>query len=609
MSAILRVVTCGSVDDGKSTLIGRLLVETDSVPLDTIEHAQTTREAGSTIPVGVVDYSLLTDGLQAEREQGITIDVAYRQLELPDGKRVILADAPGHEQYTRNMAVAASRADLAILLVDASRGITKQTHRHLTVCALMGVNDVVFAINKLDEQGFDKATFNDLVATVSETASRLGVERVTPVPISALHGDNVTIKSENTPWYTGPTILEALVAFEPDVIDQQARLPVQMVLRTEQSRVYAGTLVAGKLRVGELVSVASSGASSEVTRLLTPQGQAEVAYAGSAIGVELKDQIDVTRGDTLAPAGQAPQPADRFSAELVWLGEDPLVHGRSYLLVCGPTEVPATILSLRHKLDVTTGSHEAARILEMNEVGLVELATDRPVALDSYATSRDTGGFVLVDRLTADTVAAGMVKHAMRRSFNVVPHLYQVDQSARARQKAQRAKVIWLTGLPGSGKSTIASEAEKRMHALGLHTFVLDGDNLRTGLNKDLGFTTEDRAENVRRVGEVSRLLFDAGLIVIVALVSPFRADRNQVKALFSKGEFLEVFVSTPVEVCAERDPKGLYKKAASGTLPNLTGVGQGYEEPLAADMTLRGDGDLADAAGQIVEAVITDSF
>ena len=609
MSAILRVVTCGSVDDGKSTLIGRLLVETDSVPIDTIEHAKNTREAGSTIPIGVIDYSLLTDGLQAEREQGITIDVAYRQLELPDGKRVILADAPGHEQYTRNMAVAASRSDLAILLVDATRGITKQTHRHLTVCGLMGVDDVVFAINKLDEQNFSEETFDRLVAEVAETATRLGIRRITSIPVSALHGDNVTSRSSNTHWYTGPTILEALVAFEPTVATKEARLPVQMVLRAENSRVYAGTLVSGEMRVGDAITVAASGATSEVTRLLTPKGAAEVACAGTAIGVELKDQIDITRGDTLALLGKAPQPADRFSAELVWLGEGPLAHGRSYLLVCGPIEVPATVLSVRHKLDVTTGAHEAARLLEMNEVGLVEISTDRPVALDPYLTSRDTGGFVLVDRLTADTVAAGMVKHAMRRSFNVVPYQYQVDRDARARQKTQKAKVIWLTGLPGSGKSTIAGEAEKRMHALGLHTFVLDGDNLRTGLNKDLGFTAEDRAENVRRVGEVSKLLFDAGLIVLVALVSPFRADRDQVKALFNKGDFVEVFVATPVEVCAQRDPKGLYKKAASGSLPNLTGVGQGYEEPQAPDLVLQGDGDLAQSAAQLVEVALSDSF
>lgn len=609
MSAILRVVTCGSVDDGKSTLIGRLLVETDSVPLDTIEHAKSTREAGSTVPLGVIDYSLLTDGLQAEREQGITIDVAYRQLELPSGKRVILADAPGHEQYTRNMAVAASRADLAILLVDASRGITKQTHRHLTVCALMGVNDVVFAINKLDEQGFAQVTFDELVATVTDTAARLGIEKITSIPISALHGDNVTTRSPNTPWFRGLTILGALTSFEPAAVQAQARMPVQMVLRTETSRFYAGTLASGTLKVGETLTVASSGATSQITSLMTAQGKAEIAFAGMAIGVELKDHIDVTRGDLLAPSSNPPQPADRFAAELVWLGEQPLVHGRSYLLVCGPIEVPATILSLRHKLDVTSGAHEAARVLEMNDVGSVEISTDRPVPLDPYTLSRDTGGFVLVDRLTADTVAAGMVKHAMRRSFNVVPYQYQVDKDARARQKAQHARVIWLTGLPGSGKSTIASEAEKRMHALGLHTFVLDGDNLRTGLNKDLGFTTQDRAENVRRVGEVSRLLFDAGLIVLVALVSPFRADRNQVKALFKEGDFIEVFVSTPFEVCAQRDPKGLYRKAASGSLPNLTGVGQGYEQPLAPDMTLRGDGDLAQVANQLVEVVIAGSF
>jgi len=351
--------------------------------------------------------------------------------------------------------------------------------------------------------------------------------------------------------------------------------------------------------------VAGSGAKSQITKILTPQGEAQNAYAGTAIAVELKDQIDVTRGDLLTPVTVPAKPADRFAADLVWLSEEPLVHGRSYLLISGPLQVPATILALRHRLDVETGAHEAARVLEMNDVGAVELATDRPVPLDPYALSRDTGGFVLVDRLTADTVAAGMVKHAMRRAFNVVPHKYQVDQSARAQQKSQKAKVVWLTGLPGSGKSSIANEAERRLHALGLHTYVLDGDNLRTGLNKDLGFTPEDRAENVRRVGEVARLLLDAGLVVFVALVSPFRTDREKVRTLFNDGDFMEVYVSTPVEVCMQRDPKGLYRKAASGALPNLTGVGQGYEEPASPDLILRGDGELTSEADQLVRAVL----
>jgi bifunctional enzyme CysN/CysC len=378
-----------------------------------------------------------------------------------------------------------------------------------------------------------------------------------------------------------------------------------MVLRTEQSRVYAGTLVTGSIHLDDEVMVANSGAKSKVVKIHTPQGVARDAYAGTAIGVELNDQLDITRGDLLTPVTSPAKPADRFAADLVWLGESPLIHGRSYLLMSGPLQVPATVLTLRHRLDVETGAHEAARVLEMNDVGAVELSTDRPVALDSYDFSRDTGGFVLVDRLTADTVAAGMVKHAMRRSFNVVPHVYQIDGSARAQQKAQKAKVLWLTGLPGSGKSTIANEAERKLHAMGLHTYVLDGDNLRTGLNKDLGFTPEDRAENVRRVGEVAKLLFDAGLVVLVALVSPFRADREKVRTLFGEGEFCEIYVSTPVEVCQSRDPKGLYQKAASGSLPNLTGVGQGYEEPNAPELVLRGDGELEVEADQVVRAVL----
>ena len=606
---VLRLVTCGSVDDGKSTLIGRLLAETDSVPIDQLEYARRTRRGGSTIPVGEIDFSLLTDGLEAEREQGITIDVAYRHLNLPSGRRVLIADAPGHEQFTRNMAVAASNADVAVLLVDADRGVRPQTHRHLTVCALMGVGTVVIAVNKMDLVSFDQQRFAELVEQVQSTAQRLDIPRVVAIPVSAALGDNVTSPSNQMPWYGGNTLLQELTDWQPIVAERQSpfRLPVQMIVRAEGNfRGYAGTISAGEVTPGMKVQVADSGRTAVVERIVTFNGDRDRAEAGDAVTITLDHEVDVTRGDLLAADGpEGVQPADRFSVDLVWLGEEPLAHGRSYLLVSGPQSVPATVTSVRYRLDVVTGHEHAARILEMNDIGRAEVATDRPIPLDPYALCRDTGGFLLVDRVTADTVAAGLVRHAMRRSFNVVPHAYDIDHEARVRLMGHPARVAWLTGLPGSGKSTIADAVVRRLHAQGVHCYVLDGDNVRTGLNKDLGFTPEDRAENVRRVAEVARLMHDAGLVVLVALVSPYRSDRETAKALFEPGSFLEVYVDTPVEVCAERDPKGLYAKAAAGSLPNMTGVGQAYELPNNPDLTITGVGDLEASAQQLAEAIL----
>ncbi|TAK70400.1 MAG: adenylyl-sulfate kinase [Actinomycetota bacterium] len=607
--AVVRLVACGSVDDGKSTLIGRLLAETRSVPEDQLDYARRTRRGGSTIPVGDIDYSLLTDGLEAEREQGITIDVAYRHMELPDGRRVIIADAPGHEQYTRNMAVAASTADVAILLVDAARGVRPQTHRHLTVCALMGVSSVVVAVNKMDAVDYRAEVFEEISTDLAAAAGRLGISRVTAVPVSAMTGDNVTSGSGQTPWYSGPTVLGALSAWTPVVPDEEAplRFPVQYVVRAEDNfRGYAGTVAAGVLRNGDKVVVAGSGVSCSVTRITTFDGDQDAAHAGQAVTITTDTEVDITRGDLLVAPGAVPSPADRFAADVVWFGEQPLAHGRSYLLVAGPLTVPAVVTNLRHRLDVVTGHEDAARHLETNDIGRVEIATDSPVPLDAYAVCRETGGFLLVDRLTSDTVAAGMVRHALRRSFNVIPHRYDVDRQARAVLKNQRPMAVWLTGLPGSGKSTIADAVEARLHALGAHTYVLDGDNVRTGLNKDLGFTSEDRAENIRRVGEVSRLMVDAGLIVIVAVVSPYGSDRRSARALFGEGDFLEVYVDTPVEVCAARDPKGLYAKAAAGILPNMTGRGQSYEIPQHPELVVHGDGPLDDAVDAIVGRVLS---
>ena len=608
---VVRLVTCGSVDDGKSTLIGRLLAETGSIPEDQLEYARRTRRGGSTIPVGEIDFSLLTDGLEAEREQGITIDVAYRHMYLPNGRRVIIADAPGHEQYTRNMAVAASNAEVAVLLIDAARGVRPQTFRHLTVCALMGVKSIIVAINKMDLVGYEHATFEELSGAVKAAAARLGIDEVLTIPVSAVAGDNVTSPSTRMPWYHGPYLLSALEEWTPPpTTPTPFRFPVQYIVRAEGNfRGYAGTIAAGEVRPGDDVVVADSGVAAKISRIVAFDGDLALARAGEAVTLVLDREVDVTRGDLLAAAGADssggtawPQPADRFSVDVVWTGEEPLMHGRSYMLMVGPRSVPATVTVVRHRRDVVSGQQLAARVLEMNDIGRIEVATDVPIPLDSYATCRDTGGFLLVDRVTADTVAAGMVTHALRRALNVVPHSYEVDRTARARLKQQRPRVVWFTGLPGSGKSTVADATEGRLHAMGIHTYVLDGDNVRTGLNKDLGFTPEDRAENVRRVAEAAKLMLDAGLIVLVALVSPFRADRRAAREIFDQGDFIEVFVDTPVEVCAQRDPKGLYAKASAGTLPNMTGMGQDYEPPDHAEIVLDGTGDLEANVARLVE-------
>jgi bifunctional enzyme CysN/CysC len=610
--SVVRLIACGSVDDGKSTLIGRLLAETGSVPDDQLDYARRTRRGGSTVPVGEVDYSLLTDGLEAEHEQGITIDVAYRHLDLPSGRRVIIADAPGHEQYTRNMAVATSTADVALLLVDATKGIRAQTRRHLAVCALMGVRTVIAAVNKLDARGYDHVLFEELAGGVRSAAARFDVEDVEVIPVSALGGDNVITRSAAMPWYHGATVLGALSAWrppEPDEDDEQGfRLPVQYIVRADDFRGFAGTVVGGPLRPGDPVVVAGSGAASTVASVLGPDGPVDRADPDMPATVTLADEIDVRRGDLLttppATSGDL-QPASAFSAHLVWTAEEPLAHGRSYLLLAGPLTVPAVVTTIRGKLDVNTGEQLAARTLGINDIGTVELSTNSPVSLDKYAMSRDTGSFLLVDRVTKDTVAAGMVRYALRRGTNIVPHDYAVDRAARSRLKGQRSRVLWLTGLPGAGKSTIADALERRLHGMGLHTYVLDGDNVRSGLNKDLGFTPEDRAENVRRVAETARLLMDAGLLVIVALVSPFRADRMVAKSLFDAGDFLECWVDTPAEVCAERDPKGLYAKAKAGKIPNMTGVGQGYEAPEQPDLVVNGAGSIEETVAQLVSELV----
>ena len=604
--AIVRLVTCGSVDDGKSTLIGRLLVETDSVPHDTLDATKKTRRPGSIIPAGEIDFSLLTDGLEAEREQGITIDVAYRSMSLLDGRRLIIADAPGHEQYTRNMAVAASRADIALVLVDATRGIRPQTLRHLTICSLMGVKQIMVVINKLDALGFDKKVFDQLVADLQPTVQRLAIKEIIYVPVSALAGDNVTYKTDNLSWYSGKSLLDEIQNWRDKSEDSaHSRLCVQLISRADNFRGVSGTISQGEFKVGDDVVVLPSERRAKLAKLVTFDGDIESAPAGKAVTMVLEPDIDATRGDYIEKADNYTNPADRFSANLVWLGESELISSRSYYLVNSSGMVPATITTIRHRLNITEGSQESARTLGMNEIGLVEIATDAPIPLTKYSDDRNSGNFVLVDRVTLGTVGAGMVVHALRRATNITKHDYEVDKTARAKQKGQRAKLIWMTGLSGSGKSTIANALEKKLFASGVHSYILDGDNLRLGLNKDLGFTKEDRAENVRRVAEVGKLMVDAGLVVIVALVSPFKVDRDHARELFDGGEFVEVWVKTPAEVCAERDPKGLYKKAKSGSLPNLTGVGQDYEPPTDAELVLDGTEEISINVEKLIKEIL----
>jgi len=603
---IIRLVTCGSVDDGKSTLIGRLLVETDSVPHDTVAAARNVRRSGSTIIAGDIDFSLLTDGLEAEREQGITIDVAYRSMSLLNGRRLIIADAPGHEQYTRNMAVAASRADVALVLVDAARGIRTQTLRHLTICSLMGVARVAVVVNKLDAVNYDEAIYNSIVNELSEVAKRLEILDYMAIPVSALVGDNVISRSENMPWYNGPTLLEYIQTWnKPDDAHLLPHMGVQLISRAENFRGLSGTVLNGTFNLGDEIVVLPSKRKAKISKILTFDGELKSVGDSETAIMVLEPDIDATRGDSIQLASNFINPADRFKANLVWLGDTELIQSRSYYLISGSMQVPATVTSIKYRLDVNSGEHEAADLLQMNEIGVVEIATDSPISLNTYKNERNTGSFILVDRVTLNTVAAGMVIHALRRSENVTEHRYEIDALTRAAQKNQSSKVIWLTGLSGSGKSTIANELEKQLFANGLHSYVLDGDNLRHGINKDLGFTKADRAENVRRVAHIAQLMSDAGLIVIVALISPFSTDRDSARSLFEPGKFVEVWVKTPTEVCIERDPKGLYKKAASGSIPNMTGIGQEYEAPENAELVLDGTIPVPDNIKIILDTIL----
>jgi bifunctional enzyme CysN/CysC len=605
--SLLRFITCGSVDDGKSTLIGRLLYEAQMLFEDQVAALEADSRRVGTQGDGL-DFALLLDGLAAEREQGITIDVAYRFFST-DTRKYIVADTPGHEQYTRNMVTGASTADCALILLDARKGLLTQTRRHSYLVWLLGIRHVAVAANKMDLVGFSAERFREIEAEYRAFASQLGLEDVVVIPLSALQGDNVVERSSSMPWYGGPTLMQYLETVEVDQERMQGapfRLPVQWVNRPGPDfRGFAGTVAGGSVAPGDRVVVQPGGRETTVGRVVALGGDLERAVAGQAVTLTLADEIDVSRGDVIAGAEAPTAVGDQFEATVVWMADEPLLRGRTYLMRLGTRTVPATVAPIRYKLDVETLEQIAANQLELNEIGVCQLELGEPVAFDPYVENRDTGGFILIDRITNNTVGAGLLRFALRRSHNVPWQALEVDREARAALKAQRPFAVWLTGLPGAGKSSIANALERRLHALGRHTYLLDGDNLRHGLSKDLGFTPADRAENIRRAGEVAKLLTDAGLIAIAAFVSPFRADRETTRSLFAAGEFLEVFVDMPAEVAAARDTKGLYEKARLGDLENLTGAGAEYEPPESPELRLDMTGlDPEEAAERIVQAL-----
>jgi bifunctional enzyme CysN/CysC len=576
---LLRFLACGSVDDGKSTLIGRLLAETGAVPVDRIEALeQWSRKFGSAGEK--LDYALLLDGLEAEREQGITIDVAYRYFSTPR-RAFLVADTPGHEQYTRNMATGASHAEAALILVDARNGITAQTCRHTRIAALLGISRALLVVNKMDLVGFDRAAFAAIRDAFGGFAAPLGIS-IDAVPVVAPNGDNVVRASARMPWYSGPTVLQWLESVE--VVRRQAaplRFLVQGVSRRNGDfRGYAGYVASGEVGAGDEVMIARSGQRTRVARIVTFDGDLPRAPTGSSITLTLADQLDLARGDMIVRPDAAPAVVDQFAAHLIWLDETHLLPGRTYTLRLGTQTAAASVTALKHKLDVSTGAEIATRVLESNEIGFCNLAAATPIALDSYADNRATGAFILIDRISARTVAAGMVAFPLRRAGNVRAQRFGIDKALRAHMKAQRPCILWFTGLPGAGKSTILNLVEQRLAERGVHTYALDGDNLRGGLNRDLGFTDFDRVENIRRAGEVARLMVDAGLVVLCAFVSPYRAERRMVRELVGPEEFIEIFVDTPVQICIERDPKGLYAKARDHAVRNVTGIDSPYERP-----------------------------
>jgi bifunctional enzyme CysN/CysC len=602
---LLRFITCGSVDDGKSTLIGRLLYESKMLFEDQLSQLEADSKKVGT-QGGDLDFALLVDGLSAEREQGITIDVAYRFFST-DKRKFIVADTPGHEQYTRNMFTGASTADVAVILIDGRKGVLTQTRRHSYLVSLIGIRHVVLAINKLDMVDYSQEVFDRIDREYREFAEGLGLQNIVSIPMSALKGDNITEKSSNTPWYTGPTLMGHLESVEVEDSANASgpfRLPVQWVNRPNLDfRGYSGTIVGGSVKPGDRVRVAPSGRESTVTRIVTQDGDLEQAVSGQAITLTLADEIDISRGDVLSTVATPIGVADQFEATIVWMAEEPMLPGRSYLLKLGTKTVTATSATPKYKVNVNTLEHLAAKKLDLNEIGVCNLSFDQQVAFDPYKENRDTGGFILIDRLTNSTVGAGLLNFALRRSQNIHWQAIDVNKKAHAELKLQKPCVLWFTGLSGAGKSTIANMVERKLYALGRHTYLLDGDNVRHGLNKDLGFSEVDRVENIRRVGEVARLMVDAGLITLVSFISPFRSERAVARNLLGADEFFEVFVDTPIAVAEDRDPKGLYKKARRGELKNFTGVDSPYEAPEHPDVRIDTTGTTPEQAAELIIA------
>jgi bifunctional enzyme CysN/CysC len=600
--SLLRFLTCGSVDDGKSTLIGRLLYDTKLIFEDQLAGIEKDSKKFGTVGEDI-DLALLVDGLQAEREQGITIDVAYRFF-TTEKRKFIVADTPGHEQYTRNMATGASNSDLAVILIDARKGILTQTRRHSFIVKLLGIKHVVLAVNKIDLMDYSQSVYDQIVADYRAFTADFGFETLQAIPLSARYGDNVLERSDKMPWYDGPTLVEHLetVDISRDLNDRPFRFPVQWVNRPDLNfRGFSGTIAAGTIKPGDDIVVAKSGRTSKVKAVVTHDGDLPEAIAGQAVTLTLEDEIDISRGDVLAKPDARPEVSDQFQAHLIWMSEDELIPGRPYLIKIGARTVSASVTDIRHQIDVNSFQELAAKTLRLNEVAVVNIALQDAVDFDAYADDHATGAFIVIDRLSNLTLGAGMVDFSLRRASNVHWQALSVSKATRAAAKNQKPAVLWFTGLSGAGKSTIANLVEKKLLSLGHHTYLLDGDNVRHGLNKDLGFTTEDRVENIRRVAEVSKLMVDAGLITLVSFISPYRAERQLARELLQPGEFIEIYVSTPLDVAEQRDVKGLYAKARAGEIKNFTGIDSPYEAPENPDITVDGSNATPDALAQAI--------
>ena len=585
--SLLRFITCGSVDDGKSTLIGRLLYDSKMIFEDQLATLESDSKRMGT-QGQEIDFALLVDGLAAEREQGITIDVAYRFF-ATEKRKFIVADCPGHEQYTRNMVTGASTADLAVILIDARKGVLVQTRRHSYLAKLLGIRNIVLAVNKMDLIDYDQAKYDAILADYTAFATSIGITDFTPMPISGFKGDNITEKSENTPWYTGLPLMAHLetVALDNEADQGKAlRMAVQWVNRPNLDfRGFSGQIATGSVHRGDAIRVLPSGKTSTISKIVTLDGELDKAVAGQSVTLCFSDEIDCSRGDVIATADNPPEVSDQFESTIVWMADDALIPGRAYWLKLGTQMVSATVQAPKYTVNVNTMEHMAAKTLELNAIGVAEISTDKPVVFEPYAENHTLGGFILIDKISNATVAAGMLHFSLRRAQNVHWQATDIGREAHAALKNQKPKILWFTGLSGSGKSTIANEVEKTLNLMNRHTFLLDGDNVRHGLNKDLGFTETDRIENIRRVGEVAKLMADAGLIVLTAFISPFRAERDMVRAMLPEGEFVEIFVETPLEVAEARDVKGLYKKARAGQLKNFTGIDSPYEAPENPDI------------------------